>query len=611
MREVEAWLASHGVDWRCEAQDARSKILAFGDDLALRLVPSPRSLEGCSDPGASARLTNARAARGGEIIHLHEDTWRGRGDIARARLLARLGAASTRRVFARKTRAKTVDKDVARAFLEANHLWRATNAKYAYGLYLEDELVAVATFTKRKLVKRAGAARRTHELLRFCALRDARVVGGISKLVKAFARDRPFDDLVTNIDRDWGGGANWRSLGFETVEIMPPLPMALGADGQRRYLVGRGVGNDGRAALPDALLDDFAASADDPVGKLAAHGLYLVHDAGVERLVLSATPGGHAQELWDAQEPRKAGFYGPTKLPGVAAILDGAARHAPADDDADALASWRNAGPAKDAALVSAAPSSCFENATLEVRERRNGWRTVGLRFPDGRSIYHGIVNRDARLLHAEHLKSAAALALAVLGDRRAPRFLHLGHGAGALPRFLEAVAPDSTHVSVDVDAAVAAAVPGTPRGAVVVGDGVDFVATYDGEPFDCVFIDVFDGDNACPAAFYGAPFLEALPLRPGGALVHNLHLGGATRAAALAAAEAAYDAHFARGCFRAEALGFSAHSGNALLLAATAPLDRARLHEAATAARDRCGLGFDAATRVRRLRRVVVPPER
>ena len=55
------------------------------NDLALRLVPSPRSLEGCSDPGASARLTNARAARGGEIIHLHEDTWRGRGDVARAR----------------------------------------------------------------------------------------------------------------------------------------------------------------------------------------------------------------------------------------------------------------------------------------------------------------------------------------------------------------------------------------------------------------------------------------------------------------------------------------------------------------------------------------------
>ena len=98
----------------------------------------------------------------------------------------------------------------------------------------------------------------------------------------------------------------------------------------------------------------------------------------------------------------------------------------------------------------------------------------------------------------------------------------------------------------------------------------------------------------------------QALPLRPGGALVHNLHLGGATRAAALGAAEAAYGDFFAHGVFRTEAVGFSDHSGNALLLGVTAPLERARLHEAATAAQARYGLGFDAATRVRRLRRVV-----
>ena len=170
-----------------------------------RLSHRPRQPEDCLDAGSSARLTDDAEARGEEIIHLHEDTWHRKEDIVKARLLARLGRGTTR-IYARKTKACAIDVEEARAFLDEHHLWSSTNAKYAYGLHLNDTRVAVATFTKRKLVKRSGMdPRRTHELLRFCARRDTRVVGGITKLLKAFTRDRQVDDFVTNIDRDWGG----------------------------------------------------------------------------------------------------------------------------------------------------------------------------------------------------------------------------------------------------------------------------------------------------------------------------------------------------------------------------------------------------------------------
>lgn len=213
---VEAWLVERGIEYHGALRSRRETTLVI-DNLRLRLLPTPREPEDCLDPGSSARLTDAAEAEASSLMHLHEDTWRLRGDIVRDRLLNRVGNGVTQRVYARKTTARRIEAEEAIAFLETNHLWGPTKAKYAYGLYLEAELVAVATFTRRKLIKRTSGKRRTHELLRFCARRDMRVVGGITKLIAAFRKDREVDDVVTNIDRDWGGGSGWRAIGFETV----------------------------------------------------------------------------------------------------------------------------------------------------------------------------------------------------------------------------------------------------------------------------------------------------------------------------------------------------------------------------------------------------------
>ncbi len=79
------------------------------------------------------------------------------------------------RIFARKTASRRIPKSEYLPFLEENHLWGATSAKYAYGLYLkkvnrqqdvdgkaqpsdesEELLVAVATFSSKRKVFRAS-----------------------------------------------------------------------------------------------------------------------------------------------------------------------------------------------------------------------------------------------------------------------------------------------------------------------------------------------------------------------------------------------------------------------------------------------------------------------
>jgi hypothetical protein len=155
---------------------------------------------------------------------------------------------------------------------------------------------------------------------------------------------------------------------------MPPLPMVVGADGVRRHLVGAGIVEASpleravepvedaaeesgrrpmlppkppplRAALPSRVLerlsrfDPAVHPARAPAAWLAAEGFNLVHDSGVERLMLLVRGGGAgaggggggrltaqgaALAAWRASTPTyTATHYSPNA--GVAALLVAAA----------------------------------------------------------------------------------------------------------------------------------------------------------------------------------------------------------------------------------------------------------------------------------------------
>lgn len=693
--EVLRWLDAERVPWRrLELEHATGPVVALGAEagsswsLALHLLASPRSAAEVAPAWANARLTDvcARLPDAPTIVHLHEDVWTARGEIARARLLARLGRAGSR-LFARNTVAARIDAAACLQFLERNHLWGGTRAKYYYGLTDKaGRLVAVATFSHARRVTRAGVQHRSHELLRTCAARDGSVVGGISKLVAAFCKAHGADDVVTVVDRDWGGAAGWRSLGFEQVQLMPPLPMVVGADGVRRHLIGAGLVHAAapaagagpspasaallRAALPDAVAHGLAThAAAQPLAWLEAHGLYPLHDAGVARLLLLVAPpaGGEgggaggsaarARALWEASQPSYAPeHYSPN--PGVAALLRAARADTPAPaeaatadvpapaevaaaraptppDDAPEvgadLASWRAAcsaaepGASSAGRLVLALPSTAGDGgARVEVRARADGWRA--LRVVSGpRHILQAVVRLDGagaaepRAVASEYLRTMAALALAALeepagaampmgagaseamaggggagprGAAGALRCLHLGLGAGVLPRLLAAHEPASTHLAIEIDGAVVAAIaqcgglrlPGGGSGAeagpgsirVELRDAAEWVAEAACLPpgrlpqFDAIFIDCFDNENACPPCLLSAAFLEQLArlLSPRGLVLHNLHFGAKRLVPALAAAEAAYARAFAS-AVRVDSLDSKPWAGNALLCGA------------------------------------------
>ena len=271
----------------------------------LHLIPTPSSLEDSLPPQYNQRFTDLVSMasttsspppsppppRWNKVIHLHQDVWHNKKSIVQKRLSGQLGIYQ-RRIYARKTNVVKINATYATQFLDTNHLWGSTKAKHYYGLFYqntsnkhctaEDELVAVATFSnKRKVKRRRRPAQgigidddtytifKSYELLRFCTQVDMTIVGGLSKLINKFIVDYRPDDIVTVIDRDWGNGHGWYSLNFTSVSTMPPLMMMmLGNNGsgvvhdqngsqantppsRRRHLVGAGIEIPGRSSDSD------------------------------------------------------------------------------------------------------------------------------------------------------------------------------------------------------------------------------------------------------------------------------------------------------------------------------------------------------------------------
>jgi hypothetical protein len=675
--QVIQWLNQENVSWRQisfpkeltppQPQQQHTTILELGAPnanatrvVALHLIPTPRSLDESLPSNLNKRMTDLVSASlvhqsccfPPKIIHLHEDVWITKNEIVCSRLLAQLGR--SRRIFARKTTSRRIDATLAMNFLEQHHLWGATRAKYYYGLFLntknddtknDAELVAVTTFSSRRKILRNNVPFKSHELLRFCAQRDATVVGGISKLNKIFIVEQSPDDIITVVDRDWGDGSGWHSVGFETVVTMAPIAMVVNPNepGIRRHLVGAGINrnetiNPGRMGLAPQVLEELDSihSANETLQCLSRHGFFPVYDCGVERLMKvvsseDAVKNISAKELWRLSKPTYAStFY--SQNAGIAALLKYAESGMPpldSEEEHASQASWRaTSGTAATARVVLALPSSLDTDATVEVRERPGGWRTVGIVGGATKSIYHAVYKVDtegrvdARVVVSETLKTMAALALATLTTRKegedTERFLHYGYGAGTLPRLLAHHAVDSHHLAVELDTGVVAAaellLPAQSNIRIQAGDALAYCRTDDAEkPFDCVCIDVFDGSNLVPHEFYSTKFLVRLRdniLAPSGFVVHNFHSGGKKRGLQLEQAAAAYSSVF-KTCWWVDSLDSKANAGNAILLGTNLPLENDSsmdnlLSEVALQVQGKYGLRFDSLSRIQGARRIL-----
>lgn len=151
---------------------------------------------------------------GYQLIHINEDEWANKQNIVKSRINSLLS--KTDKVYARKTNIKKIGFPAE--FLEENHIQgKGAPSSTNYGLYLKDELVAVMTFSTPKFSKEYD-----FELVRYCSLLDITVVGGASKLLKAFRKDNPNKSIVSYSDKRWSTGNLYKTLGFNFSHTSKP-----------------------------------------------------------------------------------------------------------------------------------------------------------------------------------------------------------------------------------------------------------------------------------------------------------------------------------------------------------------------------------------------------
>lgn len=168
-----------------------------------------------------------------QLVHLWEDVWLAKRTQVLSRIRSFLGLNTS--IHGRKTKIEDLSKYQISNFLDQHHLQGFINAKYHYGLMLENELIAAASFSSTRPMKSRGPDYSSAELVRFATKDGFTVVGGLSKLIKHFTKQLKMNDLMTYADRDWSLGKGYNQLGFTLSKTTEPVNLYVHRETLIRY----------------------------------------------------------------------------------------------------------------------------------------------------------------------------------------------------------------------------------------------------------------------------------------------------------------------------------------------------------------------------------------
>jgi hypothetical protein len=117
-------------------------------------------------------------------------------------------------IHARKCKVQFVDECVALGFFERNHLFAPIKTFQYLGLYTNDMLVSIASFSKGRVLNRLPENRLSHELIQYCTIGGSHVTGGLSKLVKFYGIVTHAGDVMTYVDASLSDGTSFENAGF-------------------------------------------------------------------------------------------------------------------------------------------------------------------------------------------------------------------------------------------------------------------------------------------------------------------------------------------------------------------------------------------------------------
>lgn len=167
------------------------------------------------------KKTEECARKGIRLIHIWECDLVKKESIIFSNLKSILGKVETR-IYARKCTVKTLPAQQTNLFLQENHLQGSTVAGVRLGLFYQDRLVSVMTFSKLRKAVGMNHKEGSYELARFCNEKNTAVVGGASKLFQYFLQNYKPEYVLSFANRDWSTGNLYEKLQMSFKGYTPP-----------------------------------------------------------------------------------------------------------------------------------------------------------------------------------------------------------------------------------------------------------------------------------------------------------------------------------------------------------------------------------------------------
>lgn len=227
------------------------------------------------------QLLKARNAKelGVSLVRIFEDEWLNRKEQVKSLLLARFGIHDGERVFARKCAVREISNYEAKKFLETHHVQGWCHSGICFGLFREQECVAVMVF-KSSMSGRYQAGSGEFELARYAS--KGLVVGGAGKLLKHFIRTCNPSRIVSFSEKRLFSGKLYESLGFEReAEVAPSYTYIYPGKCLRHHKSGFQLARL-RVKFPDVFKDGMTEEE-----ICAAAGYYRCYDDGKVRWALT------------------------------------------------------------------------------------------------------------------------------------------------------------------------------------------------------------------------------------------------------------------------------------------------------------------------------------
>jgi hypothetical protein len=170
-----------------------------------------------------------------DLIQIFDDEWLEKPAIVKSILAIKLGKIA-HKLHGRKTQVKEVDSAEAKTFLQDNHIQGFAHAPIRIGLYHEQQLVMLATFSpNRAAVSQLDEG--WYELVRLCTQQHTVVRGGFSKLLKHFIQQYHPEGIKTYCDKRYFTGQGYEAVGFtKSHDTLPQYYYTKSSKRFSRYL---------------------------------------------------------------------------------------------------------------------------------------------------------------------------------------------------------------------------------------------------------------------------------------------------------------------------------------------------------------------------------------